>query len=105
MRTALAVLGQTLLLFLAALGGFMLGAAVPALRISRVTAHTELYTRTYDFDWLIVVLLVYAALVGFGVIRKRVRTSAISATVALAITIVVVVLFTQIGVKETYTSF
>jgi hypothetical protein len=105
MRTALAVLGQTLLLFVAALGGFMLGAAVPALRISHVTAHTELYTRTYDFDWLIVVLLVYAALLGFGAMRKRVRSAAISATIALVITLVVVLVFTQIGVKETYTSF
>ncbi|SEC13502.1 hypothetical protein [Terriglobus roseus] len=105
MRTALAVLGQTLLLFVAALGGFMLGAAVPALRISRVTAHTELYTRTYDFDWLIAVVLVYAALLGYGALRKRMKTCAISATIALAITILVVVVFTQIGVKETYTSF
>jgi hypothetical protein len=102
MRTALAVVGQTLLLFLAALGGFMVGAAVPALRISRVTAHTGLYTRTYDFDWVIAVLLVYAALLAFGAIRKRMRSSAISATIALVITIVVIAVFTQIGVKETY---
>jgi predicted ABC-type sugar transport system permease subunit len=105
MRTTLAVLGQTMLLFVVALGGFMLGAAVPALRISRVTAHTAQLTRTYDFDWLIAVLLVYAALVGFGVLRKRTRTCAISATIALAITVVVVVVFTQIGVKETYVGF
>ena len=102
MRTALAVLGQTLLLFVAALCGFMLGAAVPALRISRVTAHTALYTRTYDFDWLIAVLLVYAVLIGFAAMRKHARTGAISASIALAITIVIVVVFTQIGVKEIY---
>ena len=102
MRTALAVLGQTLLLFVTALGGFMVGAAVPALRISRVTAHTALYTRTYDFDWLIAVLLVYAALVAYGVMRKRIKTCATSATIALVITVVIIVFFTQIGVKETY---
>ncbi|AFL90119.1 hypothetical protein Terro_3911 [Terriglobus roseus DSM 18391] len=102
MRTALAVLGQTLLMFVAALGGFMVGAAVPALRISRVTAHTDLYTRTYDFDWLIAVLLVYAALIAYGIMRKRTKTCAISATIALVITVAIVVFFTQIGVKEVY---
>lgn len=105
MRTTLAVLAQTMLLFIVALGGFMLGAAVPALRISRVTSHTAQYTRTYDFDWLIAVLLVYAALIGFGAMRKRTRHCAVSATIALVITVAVVVIFTQIGVKETYVGF
>jgi uncharacterized membrane protein YwaF len=104
MRTALAVLGQVLLLFVSALCGFMAGAAVPALRVSRVTAHTAIYTRTYDFDWLIAVLLVYVILLLIGAARKRLRSSGISATVALIITIAVIVLFTQIGVKETFIS-
>jgi hypothetical protein len=102
MRTALAVLGQVLLLFITAMCGFVAGVAVPALRVTRVTSHTALYTRTYDFDWLIAVLLVYAVLLLIGAARKRLRPCAISATIALVITIAVIVLFTQIGVKETF---
>ena len=101
MRHAIAVVSQSVLLFLTAFVGFAVGISVPALRVSRVLSQTATNTRTYDFDWLIAVLLVYALLLMVGALRKRLRATALTATVALAIVVAALLLFTQLGIKDT----
>jgi hypothetical protein len=103
MRQVIAVLWQSVLLFLAALVGFGLGISVPALRVYRVLSHTASNTRTYDFDWLIAVLLVYVLLLVIGAARKRLRGTVATATIALVIVLSAVILFTQLGIKNTAT--
>lgn len=101
MRQIFSVTLQTVLLLVVAFGGFLLGATVPALRVSHVVSQTATNLRTYDFDWLIAVLLVYVILLLIGAVRKRLLTSGISASVALLLTIIIVVFFTHLGVKNT----
>ena len=101
MRQVFAVIWQSVLLFIAALVGFAVGMSVPSLRIYRELSHTETNIRTYDFDWLIAVLLVYVFLLLVGGLRKRLRGTAISATIALVVVVGIIILFTQLGVKNT----
>ena len=101
MRQVLAVLWQSVLLCVAACAGFIVGISVPALRVYRELSHTASNVRTYDFDWLIAVLLMYALLIVIGAARKRLRSTALTATIALVMVIAGVVLFTQLGIKNT----
>src|ERR1700761_7775468 len=98
MKQVLSIVGQTILLFLAALGGFVAGVAVPSLRVTHVLSRTATTIRTYDYDWIIAVVLVYLIFLLIGVVRKRIQTSWITSTVALVLTIVLVLSFTQIGI-------
>ena len=101
MRQVIAVLWQSVLLFVAALVGFAIGISMPALRVSRELSHTATNIRTYDFDWLVAVLLVYVLLLVIGAARKRLRRTVVTATIALLIVTGGIVLFTQIGIKNT----
>ncbi len=101
MKHLIAIVWQSILLSFAAFVGFLVGISVPSLRVYRVISHTLTNIRTYDFDWLIAVLLVYFLLLLTAVIRKRLRITAATATIALIIVVVGVVLFTQLGIKNT----
>jgi NAD/NADP transhydrogenase beta subunit len=101
MKQVLSIAGQTVLLFAAAFAGFLLGMFVPALRLSHEVSRTATSIRTYDLDWLLAVLLVYALILLIAFFRQTVRTTWIGTTVALVLTIAIVMLFTQIGVKDT----
>ena len=100
MKTTLSVFWKAAVLYAAALIGFAVGITVPALRVSRVMSRTAMYIRTYDFDWLIAVLLVWAILALTGLARRRSHETA-TATVALVLVIMIVTLFTQLGIKDT----
>jgi uncharacterized membrane protein len=100
MKTALAVLWQTILLVVVAWAGFIAGMTVPAVRIQRTLLQTPTHIRTYDYDWIVAVLIVYVLLLLAGAARKRLRETAISATAALVVTVGLLVLFTQIGIKD-----
>lgn len=101
MKQILSVIWQAVVLYMAAFAGFVAGMTVPALRVSRVVSHTASTVRTYDYDWVIAVLLMYMVLLLIGVARRRIRQSWIATTIALVLTVAVVLLFTQLGVKET----
>lgn len=101
MRQIVSVVWQAILLYIAAFAGFIAGITVPALRVSRVVSQAASSVRTYDYDWLIAVLIMYAVLLLVGVARRRIRQSWIATTVALILTVAAVLLFTQLGVKET----
>jgi hypothetical protein len=96
MKTVVAVVWQTIVLVLAAFGGFIAGMVVPAIRIQRVLSPT----RTYDYNWIVAVVIVYALLLLIGLLRKRMRETLISASIALVITLAGLALFTQIGIKD-----
>lgn len=100
MKQLIAVVWQAVVLYAAAFAGFLVGLAVPSLRVSRVLSHTATIERTYDFDWLIVAGLVYVLLLGVSAIRGRFRQGWIATTVAFCLVLLVVVFFTQLGVKE-----
>ena len=101
MKQVIAILWQAVVLYAAAFAGFLLGLAVPALRVSRVLSHTLTVERTYDFDWLIAVGVVYVLLLDVAAIRGRFRQGWIATTIALVLVLLVVTFFTQLGVKET----
>lgn len=101
MRQVTAIILQSVLLFIAALLGFAVGISVPSLRVYRELSHTATNTRTYDFDWVIAVLLVYVLLLVIGVVRKRLRRTALTATIALMVVVAGIFLFTQLGIKNT----
>ena len=101
MKQVVSVVWQAVVLYIAAFAGFVAGVAMPALRVSRVISHTATTIRTYDFDWLIAVLLVYALLLLVAAVRGRLRQSWVVTTAALLLVLAVVLLFTQLGVKET----
>ncbi len=100
MKMALHVLWQTIVLFVVAWAAFIAGLLVPVIRFTRTLIQTPTHTRTYDFDWIIAVLIVYVLLLVIGAARKRLRESVVSATAALVITVAVLTLFTQIGIKD-----
>ncbi len=100
MKTVGSVLWRAVVLYLAALAGFAGGVAMPALRVSRTLSHTATSIRTYDYDWLIAVLLVYLLMLVVSTVRRRLRQSWLASTAALVLTAAVVLLFTQLGVKE-----
>lgn len=100
MRQVIAVVWQSVFLYLAALLGFAIGISVPALRVSREVSHTATNIRTYDFDWLIAVLLAYAFLLLIAAARKRLRDTAITATIAMAVVVAGIALFTHLGIKN-----
>ena len=100
MKTVIAVLWQTGLMVIAAFAGFVAGMVVPAIRVQHVLHQTATSIRTYDFNWIIAVVLVYLVLLLVGAARKRVREVALTATIALVITLAGLALFTQIGIKD-----
>ncbi len=100
MKQVLSVLWKAVLLYLAALGGFVIGVAKPGLRVSRVLSQTPTNVRMYDFDWLIAVLLVWAVLLVFALLRKRPR-EAVTASIALSVVLAIVTMFTQLGIMNT----
>ncbi len=100
MKPLLSVIWKAVLLYLAALTGFLTGVTVPAMRVYCVLHQSATEMRTYDFDWLIAVLLVWAILLVTALIRKRSREAA-TATIALVIVLLAVTLFTQLGIKNT----
>lgn len=101
MKQALATIGQTVLLLLVAVGAFVTGMFVPAVRLTHEMSRTATNLRTYDFDWLVAVALAYALLLLIGVLRRRIRTSWVASTAAFVLTVAIVLLFTQLGVKDT----
>ena len=100
MKQVIAVLWQTGLMVVAAFAGFVAGMVVPSIRVQRVLSQTATSIRTYDFNWIIAVLIVFVLLLLLGAILKRFREMAITATIALAITLAGLALFTQIGLKD-----
>lgn len=100
MRHVLAVLWQTGLMVIAAFAGFVAGMIMPGIRVQRVVQQTATTIRTYDFNWVIAVVVVFLLLLLLGALRKRFRETALTATFALIITIAGLALFTQIGVKD-----
>ena len=100
MKLVLAVVWQTIVLFVAAWGGFVAGLFVPTIRLQRVLMQTPAHTRTYDAIWIVAVVLVYVLLLLLGAARKRLRETALSATIALLLTLGGLALFTQIGIKD-----
>jgi ABC-type uncharacterized transport system permease subunit len=100
MKHVIAVLWQTGLMIVAAFCGFVAGMIVPSIRVQRVLSQTATSIRTYDFNWIIAVLIVFVLLLLVGALLKRFREMAITATVALVITLAGLALFTQIGVKD-----
>jgi hypothetical protein len=100
MKQAFAVLWQTIVLVIAAWSGFVAGMIVPSIRIQRVISQTAVSLKTYDYNWIVAVVIVYALLLLIGVLRKRLRATLITATAALILTLVLLALFTHIGVKE-----
>lgn len=100
MKQVLAVLWQTGLMVVAAFVGFIAGMVVPSIRIQRVVSQTATSIRTYDYNWIIAVLIVFVLLLLLGAILKRFRAMAITASIALVITLAGLALFTQIGVKD-----
>ena len=100
MRHLISVVWQAVVLYIAAFAGFVAGMTVPAVRVARVVSQTATSVRTYDYDWLIAALLMYVVLLLIGVARKRIRQSWIATTIALVLTVAIVLLFTQLGVKE-----
>ena len=101
MKQVISVVWRAVVLYLAAFAGFVAGMAVPAVRVSRTLNQTATSVRTYDFDWLIAVLLVYALMLLISASRSRLRQSWPASTIALVLTIAAVLLFTQFGVKVT----
>jgi hypothetical protein len=101
MKQMIAIIWQCVLLGFAALAGFIVGISEPSLRVYRVVSHTAFNIRTYDFDWLIAVLLVYVVLLMIAAARKRLRSTAATATIALVIVVAGIALFTQLGIKNT----
>lgn len=101
MKPIFSVVWQAVVLYVAAFAGFVAGITVPALRVSRVLSQTATSVRTYDYNWLLAMLLMYALLLLSGVLRRRIRASWVATTIALVITLAVVLLFTQLGIKET----
>ena len=100
MKNALSVVWQTVVLLLAAFCGFITGMTTPAVRLQRILIQTPTHTRTYDYNWIVAVLVVYVLLLLLGVARKRLRDTAISATIALVLTIAGLALLTQIGIRD-----
>lgn len=101
MKQILSVLWQTLVLFAAALAGFVVGLFKPSLRVTHVLSQTATDLRTYDFDWLIAAVLVYLLLLVLHAARGRLRQGGLAATIALLITVAGIVLFTHIGIQNT----
>jgi len=100
MKQVIAVLWQTGLMIVAAFAGFIAGMVMPSIRIQRVLLQTPTMIRTYDFNWIVAVVIVFVLLLLVGAIRKRFRESAITTTVAFVITVAFLVLATKIGIKE-----
>lgn len=100
-RRVLSILWQTVLLFAAAFAGFLTGMLRPDLRVYRLVSRTATNIRTYDFNWVIAAALVYAVLLLVATFRKRIHASWVNTTIALVITVAVILLFTQFGVKNT----
>jgi hypothetical protein len=100
MKLVLAVVWQTIVLVIAAFGGFVAGMVMPAMRLQRVLISTPTHSRTYDYNWIVAVVVLYVVLLLIGVLRKRLRETVVSATIALVITLAGLALFTQIGIKD-----
>ena len=100
MKNVITILWQTGLMVIAAFGGFVAGMIVPTIRVQRVLHQTATTIRTYDYNWIIAVVIVYLLLLLIGAARKRMRKTALTATIALIITLAGLALFTQIGIKD-----
>ena len=101
MKGAMIVLLETLLLLIAAVAGFFAGVLRPSLQLARVVSQTASSVRTYDFDWLVAVLTVYVLLLLPAAAGKRIRTGWIAPTIALLLTLLIVLVFTRLGFKDT----
>ena len=101
MRQFLSVLWQAVLLGAAALTGFVIGLVKPSLRVTHELSRTATNLRTYDFDWLIAVALVYVLLMLLHALRGRLRQNGTAATAALALVVAAIVLLTHIGIQNT----
>lgn len=100
MKNTIAILWQTGLMVIAAFAGFVAGMIAPAIRVQRILHQTATTIRTYDFNWIIAVVIVYVLLLTIGAARKRFRDTVLTATIALLITLAGLALFTQIGIKD-----
>ena len=101
MKRALSILGQSIVLFLAAFAGMLfLRRLVPSLHLVHVLSQDGFLRRQYEFDWLISVAFVYVVFLLLGLAFRRVRTSWIASTAAFLLTVLILVLFTKIGFKE-----
>ena len=101
MKRALSIISQTILLVIAAV---VFGIVLPGIHRSpfhmvHVIKQDSLLRRQYEFDWLIGVSLLYAMFLLIGLAARRIRTSWIGSTVALAITILIGLLL-RLGFKD-----
>lgn len=101
MKRALSILGQSLLLFLAAFAGMLfLGKLIPSLHLVHVVSQQGFLRRQYEFDWLLSVSFVYVLFLLIGLVTRRLRSSWIASTAAFFLTVFVIVVFTKIGFKD-----
>ncbi len=100
-KRALSILGQSIVLCLAALSGMLfLHKLIPSLHVVHVIAQQGLIRRQYEFDWLFSVAITYCVFLLVGLITRRLRTSWIASTAAFLLTILIIVVFTKVGFKE-----
>lgn len=96
MKRALSIAGQTILLLLTAVTGML---ARP-FRLTHVLSQQGYMRRQYEFDWLLSAGIAYAVFLLIGFITRRIRTSWLNTTIALVLTLLIVVLFTKVGYKD-----
>ena len=101
MKRALSIISQTILLVIAAVvfGIVLPGTHRSPFHMVHVIQQDSLLRRQYEFDWLIGVFLLYAMFLLIGLAARRIRTSWIGSTVALAITILIGLLL-RLGFKD-----
>ncbi len=101
MKRALSIALQTVLLLVIAV---VFGVVLPGLHRSpfhvvHVLSQQGFLRRQYEFDWLIAVVLGYLLFLLIGLVARRIRTSWVGSTLALALTLIVGVLL-KFGFKE-----
>ena len=102
MKRALSIIGQTLLLLLAAVifGIVLPGTGHSPFHVVHVLRQDAAVRRQYEFDWLIGVALLYVVFLLIGLAARRLRISWIGSTIAFAITVLAIFLLTHIGYKD-----
>lgn len=95
-KRALSILGQVVLMLLTAVTGMLLR----PFHLTRVLSQQGYLRRQYEFDWLVSVGIAYAIFLLVGLVTRRIRSSWIGTTVALVLTLLIVVLLTRIGYKD-----
>lgn len=101
LKRVFSILGQSVAMFVAAFAGMLfLRRLAPSLHVVHVLSQDGFLRRQYEFDWMIAVFCVYVLFLAIGLGFRRIRTSWITSTAALVLTVVVLVVFTKIGFKD-----